>query len=525
MLRNRFTPISFALLLLALVGVFVTFAPASIIQAIIPQAVPTPNKRGTSTIFALATSATPGAAGATVCDDGTGAFGTSGCGGSGPVTVSVAPIAGAPGSQALNALYKGVAGAGHIGSGDVDLYTVPSGRIGIIVGAQAYNDSALPVALYFEVKLAGTYYPVTAPITAIANASSGSTDIDIILQAGQTFSINAGTGSVLNPSASIWEADAASGLFSVVLTSFANGDNTLYTTPSGINGVSCLPAFVNIGPCNLYYVNNSGGTRTIHWNLVPSGGSVASTNLLTAANPIANTLIGNAQANFSLNGGDFLSINTNSAATTQIAWVNLTSPQLAPPVATTLLQSNNNSGGGMPNVVTFGSNVTMGNLLMSFAARNSVLPNPCSASDTLSSSWTQALYSQGSGGFPQQLSISWAFAAATGADTVTRCSASISSIVGEYSLPLGAGVDVTGGGPTLPTITLTQVNDLVVTFSSGGNCLGSVTPPEQMAQQFNDGTGGCDTMSWVIARGSGAFTSSLTGAGAPVYGSVAFKTH
>ena len=61
-MRNfRLTPVSFALCLLALIGLFVTFAPAGIIQAIVPQAVPAANKQGNGTLFQLSTgTATPG---------------------------------------------------------------------------------------------------------------------------------------------------------------------------------------------------------------------------------------------------------------------------------------------------------------------------------------------------------------------------------------------------------------------------------------------------------------------------------
>jgi len=53
----------------------------TIIQAVIPQVVPTANKRGTGHVFALSTSNTAAAAGSTVCDDGNGNYntGVSGC--------------------------------------------------------------------------------------------------------------------------------------------------------------------------------------------------------------------------------------------------------------------------------------------------------------------------------------------------------------------------------------------------------------------------------------------------------------
>ena len=52
---------------------------AGIFQAIIPQAVPTANKRGNATVFQLANNNSAGSAGATICDDGSGNATESGC--------------------------------------------------------------------------------------------------------------------------------------------------------------------------------------------------------------------------------------------------------------------------------------------------------------------------------------------------------------------------------------------------------------------------------------------------------------
>lgn len=54
-------------------------AIAGIIQAVIPQVVPTANKRGTATVFQLAANNSAASAGATFCDDGSGNVTTSGC--------------------------------------------------------------------------------------------------------------------------------------------------------------------------------------------------------------------------------------------------------------------------------------------------------------------------------------------------------------------------------------------------------------------------------------------------------------
>lgn len=96
--RIWFWSVTLTLLVLGFCMLGVVSSPelrAGIIQAIIPQAVPTANKRGNSTIFALATNATPATAGTLYCDDGSGNTTTSGCPGAGggignitPVTVS-----------------------------------------------------------------------------------------------------------------------------------------------------------------------------------------------------------------------------------------------------------------------------------------------------------------------------------------------------------------------------------------------------------------------------------------------------
>lgn len=109
--------------LILLVGI-VGYSGAAVIPAIIPQAVPTANKTASSgTVFQLAASATPGSAGSTICDDGTGQTTTSNCLGSGiysqaaSVTVgntvtetSVISATGAKGSVTLPANFFSASG-------------------------------------------------------------------------------------------------------------------------------------------------------------------------------------------------------------------------------------------------------------------------------------------------------------------------------------------------------------------------------------------------------------------------------
>ena len=442
-----------------------------------------------------------------------------GSGGSGP-------IAGAPGSLMNNSKYVGVAGAGHVASGDVDLYTVPSGKIGIIVGANAYNDSMSAVDVFWEVKIGGTYYQIVQSHSVMGGALYSGQDVDIILPAGETFSVNVGTGSVINPSAEIWEADATSNLASAIVTSFISGDNTIFTSPTG-RSASLLPGFVDVGPVNLYYFNASGGTTLTSWNLVPSGGSVGTNNLLSSGNSITTGTAGNIQADISMNAGDFVSLNTNSTGK-QIAWINYALTGTTPS-SNTVVQSAENSGGGTPYAIAFPSNVTTGHLLIGSYGRNSNLTNPCNVTDTLSTSFSQAIWEQGTSGFPEQVSISTGVPISSGADTLSGCTSAVATAITEITGPLGAGVDVSGGGSTLAMLTTTQTNDLLITaaYYACVTPTATVTLPEVLLESFADGSGSCLALSFTITGSAGMYTSSLNiGVGTiPAYATIAYKTH
>ena len=86
-MRKHLTELAACAIAIVLCGVILTPSRtlASIIQAIIPQAVPTPNKRGTATVFQLATNTSAAVAGTPFCDDGSGNTTTSGCTGGGTV--------------------------------------------------------------------------------------------------------------------------------------------------------------------------------------------------------------------------------------------------------------------------------------------------------------------------------------------------------------------------------------------------------------------------------------------------------
>jgi hypothetical protein len=79
---------------------------SGIAPAIIPQAVPTANKRGNSTVFQLATSTATAAAGTVFCDDGSGNVTTAGCSTSGTLSGhSVSAVLTCPSSSASTTTY------------------------------------------------------------------------------------------------------------------------------------------------------------------------------------------------------------------------------------------------------------------------------------------------------------------------------------------------------------------------------------------------------------------------------------
>ena len=112
--------------------------------------------------------------------------------------------------------------------------------------------------------------------------------------------------------------------FSAILLSLASGDNTVYTVPSSTTAALVDQTGALSGNTPAIYVNTSGGSRTINWNMVPSGGSPGSTNQTTASSAIGTNGRGSLGFNApNLGAGDFVNINTDANTATQIAWVNV----------------------------------------------------------------------------------------------------------------------------------------------------------------------------------------------------------
>jgi hypothetical protein len=222
----------------------------------------------------------------------------------------------------------------NAGTGDVDLYTVGTGRRAVCVFS-AWNSTASSITFYPEVKISSTYYAVNSKTTLASTATASTTAglFDIILEAGQKCSVNTtGTGLNINGTAYTWDV-AGSNLKSSVITSFINGDNTVYTCC----GAGYTTAFVVGHVASIFNTaattsllsgwNNTAGTLTYHWNFVPSGGSAGTSNQITAA--ISSAATSGTPVTFGSNmfmafaSGDLVSVNGTSTNAAQIGWVNV----------------------------------------------------------------------------------------------------------------------------------------------------------------------------------------------------------
>lgn len=205
-----------------------------------------------------------------------------------------------------------------------DIYTVPSNRKALVYAGSYGNFGGNTVTVTAEAKIGGNYYPISSPTAETTNTALTLTAFfPIVLSAGQSLSVlTSATG------LSIWfgvvEFDATSPLRSVSLTTVSTGDNTLYTCCGSGTTAQLLPAYPNAGYFgSVYYSNASGGTRTLLWYAVPSGGSKGVTNQFLQSATTGNLVTTNRTAPSNLANGDFIVLNLDAGTATQFAWVNV----------------------------------------------------------------------------------------------------------------------------------------------------------------------------------------------------------
>jgi hypothetical protein len=293
------------------------FSMGGIIQAIVPQAVPVANKQGNGTLFQLSTGATVpsdcamfDAAGNTV-DAGAGCLFS---------TTNIYHPSNAllPHSVNVSVLTSDLA------TGDIDLYLCPANKRCLTGTISVFNSTGFSVTSHLQAKIGGAYFRTTANLVS-GNGTLGTMQGNYILEAGESLAINtniAATG--YNLAGQIVQYDNTAALASKKLAGLGNGDNTVYTVPGG-NSASNVSgnAIYSIPQGSVFFANDAGGARTIHWNLVPSAGTPATTNQMTPALSVSASILEASILPTSLTAGQFVSVNVNVGTATQLAWVNV----------------------------------------------------------------------------------------------------------------------------------------------------------------------------------------------------------
>jgi hypothetical protein len=189
-----------------------------------------------------------------------------------------------------------------------------------------FNGNAGSSTIIPEIKISGTYYALGAQ-GSIGASVSGSVLLrtPYVAEAGEIVAVNISAQPCV-VYAAIFEFDNTANIFSKKLTSLINGNNTLYTCATGKTALLCtISAGLSATSASVVgFYNNTGGSLTVHVNVVKSGGSPGTTNQASSnstATTGTSTFAALIPIPITIASGDFVSINSGSAAATQFAWV------------------------------------------------------------------------------------------------------------------------------------------------------------------------------------------------------------
>jgi len=208
---------------------------------------------------------------------------------------------------------------------NVDLYTPASGHQALVNGCAYTNTGANSTNFTLKVKIGGTYFALYALSTIASGGASVNTTSGFVLDSTMTLAVllnNAATSTTVVSCSVVDFVTPTTGprIRTIIVTTFASGDNTLYTVPASTTAM--VVAAGQIGVLNLLnYINNSGNARTIQWNVVPSGGAVSATgNAISQSASVADAASSVRPFDGTMTAGDFISLNTSANTAGQVAW-------------------------------------------------------------------------------------------------------------------------------------------------------------------------------------------------------------
>ena len=228
----------------AIVLLIACFSPgiSGIIQAIIPQAVPTANKRGNSTAFQLASSSSSGSAGAPYCDDGSGNTTTSGC-------------------SNLATLFSSTSEAGPSNSAS------ETSLIGSVVGSTTIPANTLANGRVLDLRAQGIFSLPAAADSLTVNVKCGSTVL-------ASTSFTPAPGSVTNGTFRLW----------LMITAIGSGASGAFMTNGAIEiyGTAHSPSVaeaLNTSNVSYDFTTACAMDVTATWGAAQSGESITGTNV------------------------------------------------------------------------------------------------------------------------------------------------------------------------------------------------------------------------------------------------------
>lgn len=214
----------------------------------------------------------------------------------------------------------------NLPTGNNDIYTVPAGRMALVIDVVSSVLAAAPGAVtgLGELKLGpGSYAPYDFFAFSQAAGTKGNTRslVPFLFFSGETFAINVnGTGMTVWPF--IIEFDSTTLLQRALLTSLNIGANTIFTMPAGKTiSLMGFPSALQAGGAGyIWYFNGTVSTPTVSMNIVPSGGSPAEANQIFSG-AVANGQMAQQPFYGGLGPGDFISVNTSISTSPQTAWI------------------------------------------------------------------------------------------------------------------------------------------------------------------------------------------------------------
>lgn len=217
-----------------------------------------------------------------------------------------------------------------------DVYTCPAGKKAFVASGYMYNGSGVQITngkIY--TKVSGNYYLTVANMQ---NATAATRPIrnfntNIYLDENEGFAVN--LSQISNVWFLVYEFDKTTPITIARITTFINGDNTIYTCPANKIAIPQYIAQFNFGRfinplvCGVPSYSNEGVVSvTINFRTVPTGQSIAlwpgqnnSVATGSAVFPFGNISL--SPAGSILTPGDRLIINTNSNQAGQHAWAYL----------------------------------------------------------------------------------------------------------------------------------------------------------------------------------------------------------